>query len=79
MNTKEIAIDNIKEMKIQTSQGTLKAKLQEDEDFPGVLISLGDELYARVEFYEDTKELRLIAYNDVDEQPAIAETLKSFN
>lgn len=72
-------VENINETTIKTSVGDLVVKKQCDDEYPGALIYLGEELYARIEFYEDTKELRLTAYNDESDEPFIAETLKTFN
>lgn len=69
---------NEKEISVETSKGMLTAKVQTDTDFPGILISLDDELYARVELYEEDGLLRLIGYNDIQDEPIVLETLKEF-
>ena len=76
--TIEIKPKKVNEIAVETSRGTLIAKAQHDQDFPGILLYLGEELYARLEVYEEDKELRLIAYNDVEEEPTILQTLKVF-
>lgn len=71
-------IMNAKEISVKTSKGQLRAVASHDEDYPGILLYLGEELYGALEMYEEDGLLRLRGYNDSSEEPIILETLKGF-
>lgn len=63
---------------VNTSKGALKAVVSNDENYPGLLLYLGEELYGAIELYEEEQELRLRAYNDVEDEPILTQVLKQF-
>lgn len=68
-----------KEISIETSRGVLKARTCAESDYPGIKLYLGDELMASLEVYEHEGLLRLISYNETDDEPIAINTLINFN
>lgn len=62
-------ISNDTKIKIETSQGTLIAKLCNDPNYPGIWLEIGRPEFgtiavAKLEVYEDSGEVMLDVYSD---------------
>jgi hypothetical protein len=57
-------------MEIKTPQGVLKAEVIHDSNYPGIKITLDDEIVAIVE-HTEKRGICTNAYNNIDEEPTI--------
>lgn len=69
-----------REIIVQTSQGELKAVTSlMDDNYPGIKVYLGNELFACIEMYEEDGILRAHLYDDENQEPIVSKTLLDTN